>query len=170
MNIFPDYKTIILSPPKTGTNALALISVRHTPSAPGLTWHIDYVPEEYQDWKKYISIRHPFTRAVSLYGWWLRREEGKPNDCSFLNFIHTKLFGGDWFYSSTIYDRYGHIPVNGVLPNETLQVSLWSIGIRLVIPKNNVGHIESVVMTNEIKDLLIKWGKPDFDNYGYEIE
>ena len=172
---------VIITPPKNASSSLHTVlcgakygGVYIEGPLPGvepidIEAHTTLVPRRWANLKKFVAIRNPYRRAVSLY---LHQVQFFGYRDGFPSFVRDKLLHPSWWYSPNVF----FIPKNvaGFVHVETLAADLIAAGVQLEdqLPFDNKltdSPREDLFEGNEIRDLVNYWAREDFSRLGYPM-
>jgi hypothetical protein len=187
MLILPKQESIIITPPKTGSNTL------HLEGIPGAIWvygfaghdtssitqHTTLIPNAmYADFKVYLTVRNPYQRAYSLYKHQVKYQHYKGTFHDWI--IHCLKWPDNFFFQPCAWfaDNTFHLiagkrircQVTNFLKLESLQSQLEEkIGLTFdhELVRRHPNGEDKASFTDLEKHLIGRWAKDDFGRYQY---
>jgi len=188
MIISDEFKFVYIDVPKTGSVSFER-TFRENFSGKqvypthnkNLAKHCREIPEYAKDYTTVVSVRNPYTRAVSLYSYHLRATGMTTAAYSFENFLDM-IIANQEKYEKDNYLMYLsiHRYLSPILLNESThfiqlehaeeqinKLSFVNTGIKL--PWRNHGESPSEdVLTPSAIDKINRWANDEFEQFGYE--
>jgi hypothetical protein len=186
-----DRLLVLFTPPKCASNTLheiltkqSCMSVIGPQMDGGVDIHTTVLP--WDVWSRRdsytfaVSIRHPYTRAASLYGHY--KQYWPAPHLSFVDFLRQLVLAPRWgFFNATItsmltpvespFDGRPPIQVSHYVRVESLSQDLRALGFDVPadLPKyNNSDNRGLDEFTPESKELVDLWSHYDFQRFGYQ--
>jgi hypothetical protein len=173
----------IMTPPKCATNTLhaALCQPPHHgaaligPAEPSTnSRHCRVWPAEADPCRKYVVVRNPADRLVSLYLHYARQQSGlgRAVEC-FAEFAARVGSGNEPapLYGWNLSTWLEGVPFDGVLRVESLLSDLQATGLavdRLPLLNRSFRHQDyAAFYTPEILTTVERWARPDIERFGY---
>lgn len=182
MILLIEHRVVILTPPKTASDALhrlfcsgppwsglAVVQRHHDV----LDKHGMEIPAEAAGFRVLLSVRHPLDRLVSLWHHRCRLHayHGR-GSCSFQEFA-TQVAGGrplGWLWTTTIDELAGELQPDALLRCESLAADLKAAGLDVAeIPRVNESYRRSwpAYYTAELLQRLRPWADRDCQRFTY---
>jgi hypothetical protein len=163
-----DKKLLILTPPKCGSTSLHTYLCQHVDSVfiigPQLDGRIDKhtgrIPFDFRNYKRYLVVRNPYTRFISLYKHHLLFNQYKSVD-EFIKTYHKNPFNQNISDVYKIQFNYWKL--------ENLSQCLKDAGISYKVPLLNESEERSEGLTLEQKIKISQWAKPDCESFNYDF-
>ena len=168
MIALPDKKLLILTPPKCGSTSLHALLCQQENSVfiigPQLDGRIDKhtsrIPFDFRNYKRYIVVRDPYTRFLSLYKHHLLFNDYEPID-DFIKNYYKNSFNQNITSAYKIKCNYWKL--------ENLPQCLEEVGIGHNMLLLNESEIESEDLTAKHKAEIANWAKPDCESFNYDF-
>lgn len=189
---------IYLGPPRTGSTTLVkALTEEFGGEHLGISQHDCQVPESYRGYYQFATVRHPYARALSLWGMLQKdalrlpqvvepycREHGIGPDLSFEEFVDFLVRAetgpsGNVFYHWTCHDYLKDQRVTALLRMEQLNQDFVRLpfvrGYQLPVTNQHVwrefaGGDPRRLLTAKVRFQLQRWAQEDFRHYGYTDE
>lgn len=185
-----DRMLVLFTPPKCASNTLhelltrqSCMSVIGPQMDGGVDIHTTVMP--WDVWSRLdrytfaVSIRHPYTRAASLYGHY--KQYWPAPHLSFVDFLRQLVLAPRWaFFNTTItsmltpvespFDGRPPIQISHYVRVESLSQDLRALGFDVPadLPKHNSSDNRGLEeFTPESKQLVDLWSHYDFQRFGY---
>lgn len=186
MIILEKPKAVLLTPPRTGSTTLhehlPHKKVVYGPPGPNTKYvnhHCTYIPPSFIGYEKYIVVRNPYARAISIYKhcmqvgvgtqhtfdqWcaaYLREENFFFRPCSWYEDQLCQILGGGAIVPE---------PVDGFIQLERLHGDLWDklhVMVRLDKRENVILLDREINYTRATAAVINEWADEDFKRYGY---
>jgi hypothetical protein len=182
---------VIFTPPKCASNTLhelltkqSCMSIIGPQMDGGVDIHTTVLPWDVwarrEGYTFAVGIRHPYTRAASLYGHY--KQYWPQPHLSFVDFLRQLVLAPRWaFFNTTItsmiqpvetpFDGRPSIPITRYVRVEHLSEDLRALGFDVPseLPKYNSSVNRGLEeFTPEAKQLVDLWSHYDFERFGYE--
>lgn len=179
MIVITDRKIIFVTPPKCGSSTLhkhfcinnnKYVIGPQFDSRNGRTAidkHTYIIPYEFLKFEKYIFVRNPYTRAVSLYNHYISYEKSDINFDSFLEEVLINSISNVNFYSPLSQYSY-HNCYDNFIQLEFMNEYLLNLKLDPPNIKENVSY-NKIKLSNYHKKIIQLWAKEDFKNYNYNM-
>jgi hypothetical protein len=186
-----DRLLVLFTPPKCASNTLhelltkqSCMSVIGPQMDGGVDIHTTALPwdvwSRLESYTFAVSIRHPYTRAASLYGHY--KQYWPAPHLSFVDFLRQLVLAPRWgFFNATItsmlqpvetpFDGRPPIQVSHYVRVESLSQDLRALGFDVPadLPKHNSSDNRGFdEFTPESKQLVDLWSFYDFSRFGYQ--
>jgi hypothetical protein len=119
-------RALIVLPPKTASVTLAAVLTAppfdffEPDTHPGEPWHVahhgQFPPEGTEDYRVYLTVRHPVARAVSMFRAARKLGPGHPSVASFPAFVACLTSGEGMLFPDWSLTCMKHLAVNPALP------------------------------------------------------
>lgn len=180
------HKYIFVFPPKTGSTTLSWLlrspEYRGVPYATGIAHVIDHhwpwPPRGTDEYKLYLSVRHPLARAVSQYRHYVRAHgNGHPAARSFAGWVERLEDPGRMPHPHWAFTCWRWLPealrprLAGVVRCERMREDLQDLGIArpgLEVPRLNVGRGPIPELSEDLIGQILEWGRDDLERFGYD--
>jgi len=133
--------------------------------------HTYAIPFEFLKFKKYIFVRNPYNRAISLYNHYLLHEDiTYCKSINFDTFLEEILMGSmkniNFYSSLSEYSRYNCY--ENFIQIEFMNEYLKSLDLDPPTIKENVSS-NQIKLSNYNKKIIQLWAKEDFESFNYKI-
>lgn len=180
-------RTLIITPPKTGTHSIhaALCREPHLgatvigPSMDGrVDRHTTAIPIEADDCQILAVVRHPLDRLVSLWHHLVRWDAmyGRATMAFYIFAAHVgrrdaKTVAGDPLYGWNLCDHLAHVPERTKFVKlESLAAELAQAGIAVELPRLLESHRRPwpAYYDTGLLATVEPWARPDCERFGYD--
>lgn len=129
--------------------------------------HTYMIPFEFSKFEKYIFVRNPYTRAISLFNHYNMHDEKIDIDTFMSEILIPSRNNLDLYSPISEYANYNCY--DNFIQIEFLNQCLINLGLNPPIIKENVSPNNKITLSHYHKKLIQIWAKEDFKNYLYNI-
>lgn len=191
MFVSEEHRFVYVTIPKCASHTMKAVLEEHYGAHQPLSFHHVQIPTPVRDYFTWTCVRHPFSRALSL--WWrcliqqdpYRWREQLGSDLSFESFavalddgrLRQKLHRRSAPYMAVPQaERLAHVRLDGVVHLERADEDFQALPFfngkpgRLPVNNRSTGNTAGLAkgLTNRARLALTSWAADDFERFGYD--